>query len=69
LYTPLPVGYDAEAEKDYRAAFALLEQGDPQAVAHFDALQRQYPGDPLINYHCGRLQSGEISAHIKMGEK
>lgn len=69
LYTPLPVGYDAEAEKDYRAAFALLEQGDSQAVARFDALQRQYPGDPLISYHCGKLQSGEISAHIKMGEK
>lgn len=69
LYTPLPVGYDAEAEEDYRAAFALLAQGDPQAVARFDALQRQYPSDPLISYHCGRLQSGEISAHIKMGEK
>lgn len=69
LYNPLPAGHDQDAEKDYCEAFALLEAGDPQTRVRFEALREQYPVDPLISYHCGRLQDGEISAHIKMGAK
>lgn len=69
LYTPLPAGYDCDAEEDYREAFALLEAGGAQAKARFEALREKYPADPLISYHCARLRGGEISSHIKMGEK
>lgn len=69
LYTPLPSGHDPDAEKNYREAFAFLEAGNAQARARFEALREQYPTDPLISYHCGRLHDGEISAHIKMGAK
>lgn len=69
LYIPLPTEHEAEAENDYNAAFALLEKNDPKAVERFAGLRKQYPVDPLINYHFERLQTGEVSARIKMGAK
>lgn len=69
LYTPLATDHDVEAENEYNAAFALLEQNDPKATERFADLYRKYPIDPLINYHLQRLQAGEFSARIKMGAK
>jgi len=69
LYTPLPDEYDVDAEDEYRAVFALMEQQDPMAPKRFVELHRRHPGDPLINYHNQRLQDGEVSARIKMGAK
>jgi class 3 adenylate cyclase len=69
LYTPLPIDYDVDAEKEYQAAFALLEQNDIKATERFADLCRKHPDDPLIIYHLERLQAGEVSALIKMGSK
>lgn len=69
LHTPLPIDYDVDAEKEYHAAFALLEQNDIKATERFSDLSRKHPDDPLIIYHLQRLQAGEVSAFIKMGSK
>jgi adenylate cyclase len=69
LYTPLPDTHDQVAEAEYRAAFALLEQNAEQAPGQFAELHRKYPADSLIAYHHARLQQGETSARIKMGDK
>lgn len=69
LYIPLPADYVVDAENEYRTAFALLEQNDSRATEVFADLRQRYPFDPLINYHCERLQLGEVSARIKMGAK
>lgn len=69
LYTPLPSTHNEEAEAEYQAAFSLLEQRDSSAPQRFSDLQGKYPTDPLIIYHSNRLQSGDISARIKMGSK
>ena len=69
LYTPLPADHDVEAEAEYRAAFALLEQHDEAARQRFADLGSKYPTDPLISYHNQRLQQGDVSARIKMSSK
>lgn len=69
LYTPLPDDHDGEVEQAYRKAFVSLEEGDAKAKGLFETLREKYPADPLISYHCLRLQNGDISAHIKMGAK
>ena len=69
LYTPLTPDHDVDAEAEYRAAFALLEQQDEAARERFASLRSTYPADPLIIYHHDRLQQGDVSARIKMVAK
>lgn len=69
LYTPLPDAYDQTAEAEYSAAFTLLEQNDAAAFGRFAELHRKYPANSPIAYHHARLQRGETSARIKMGDK
>lgn len=61
--------------KAYLAACDLLtgeESGlipDGQARAAFEELIKQYPEDPLIRFHHGRLQQGEKGTLIYMFDK
>lgn len=58
---------------EYGNAMRLLQPGDGnnphQALAHFEALARRYPLDPLVNLHLQRLQHGATDDTIVMSEK
>ena len=53
----------------YRAAFAALQEGRPDAQALFERLVADYPDDPLVALHCRRLAAGEQGDLIVMKEK
>ena len=52
----------------YETAYVALRTGDPTAAAQFQALQREYPDDPCVAFHCARLAAGETGARLVMGE-
>ena len=64
-----PGTHDAAAMAEYRAAFALLEAGDPGAEAAFAALVEKWPEDRLAIYHLGRLQRGDRGVGVTLTEK
>ncbi|HEY6130534.1 MAG TPA: hypothetical protein VIV27_00880, partial [Halioglobus sp.] len=53
----------------YRAAFALLTRGDPEAAASFEELKSDYPHDPLVTLHYDRIKAGIVSSTIVLAEK
>jgi adenylate cyclase len=53
----------------YRAAYAAMAAEQPDALALFAALAADYPADPLVALHLGRLQSGASGDLIVMSEK
>jgi adenylate cyclase len=53
----------------YRAAYAAMAAEQPDAQALFAALAADYPADPLVVLHLGRLQSGASGDLIVMSEK
>lgn len=53
----------------YRAAYALMEAGDPAAPASFEAAAAAHPDDALIAFQLARLQAGERGSLIVMTEK
>jgi adenylate cyclase len=53
----------------YRAAYAAMAAEQPDAQALFAALAADYPADPLVALHLGRLQSGASGDLIVMSEK
>lgn len=64
---PLPPGRDqGTAMADYRAAFALLEAGDPGALPAFAALVGKSPDDPLAAFHLKRLLNGARGTRIEL---
>ena len=62
-----------EAETDlmqrYGKAFALLDEESPEAEAAFRKLREEFPEDPLVNLHCGRMDEGIFSTTIVLAEK
>ena len=66
-FEPLPPEDAASpATEAYRAAFRLLEAGDPKARQAFAALVGQNPDDALTLFHLGRLLGGEDSDQIEL---
>ncbi len=53
----------------YEAAFALLEAGDPEALAAFEKLAGENPEDGLVAMHRDRLRRGESGRLIVLQEK
>ena len=57
------LGQDADAA-DYRAAFAKLERGEPDAAAAFATAFSRSPRDGLAHFHLRRLLNGGAGAKI-----
>ncbi|MCB1687593.1 MAG: adenylate/guanylate cyclase domain-containing protein [Halioglobus sp.] len=53
----------------YREAFELLSREDSAAVPLFEKLKTDFPQDPLVNLHYGRIIAGILSATIVLAEK
>lgn len=64
-YEPLADGADA----DYQQAFELMRQGSDQALAAFEALDAERPGDPLVRLHLSRLRGGQGGDAVELLEK
>lgn len=66
-FEPLPAAqFGAAATADYLKAFALLEDGDPDAMAAFAALVGRQANDQLANFHLKRLLNGATGTRIVM---
>jgi adenylate cyclase len=52
--------------ESYARAYALLEQGDPSALAAFAATVAQRPDDPLAGFHLKRLLNGAAGVRIAL---
>jgi adenylate cyclase len=61
-----PGQYADPATKSYLDAFALLEAGDPGAVAAFAAHVGKQPKDRLASFHLKRLLNGATGTRIAM---
>ena len=73
---PIPVYEPVDAaplDKDfvvrYREAYDATEAGDPAALALFEAVNRDFPGDHMVGVYIERLRSGETGTIIVMTEK
>jgi adenylate cyclase len=66
-YEPVPP--DLPALEPYRAAFARMAAGAPDAAQAFADLAARYPEDKLVAFHAARLARGETGAVIRFTEK
>jgi adenylate cyclase len=70
VFEPLAAALPGSAPlADYLAAYDKMRRGDADAGVCFAALQAEWPGDPLVDLHCRRLQSGASGELIVMAEK
>ncbi len=71
VYEPVPADQaDGRAPAAaYDAAYALLDRADGDALARFESLAGQHPGDPLVRLHLNRLRAGETGSRIVLTEK
>lgn len=70
VYEPLTLEEDkSDRVSQYRAAYALMEAEAIGAADAFQALQNQFPDDPLVNYHRQRYSSGETGSLVVMSRK
>jgi adenylate cyclase len=70
VFEPLaPEDLEGDRIGRYEAAFRMLMAGLPEAAEQFTALQRDYPDDPCVAFHCQRLAAGERGTLIVMTEK
>lgn len=71
VFEPLEAMVEPEVPGDeaYQAAYQLLESGDPGALAVFERLSEQRPGDGLVAFHLQRLRAGESGARFVMSRK
>jgi adenylate cyclase len=53
----------------YEAAFTSMAAKDPDARSAFEKLARDFPDDPLTQFHLQRLQRGDTGALIQFQEK
>jgi adenylate cyclase len=60
---------ESPAVKAYIEAYRLMKNKNPKALEAFKALAREYPDDPLANYHFKRLERGETGSIVVMTEK
>ncbi len=68
VFEPLAGDEDGFAAR-YCAAYALMDAGDAAALAAFDALIAERPGDGPSGLHAKRLAQGDISSIIVMTDK
>ena len=73
-YEPITISHQNTKEhafflEVYNSAFALMKENNTKAKAAFAKLKKEYPSDPLINFHATRLRQGERGATIEMKEK
>jgi adenylate cyclase len=73
VFQPLRDGLDLPVDEAavtaYDAAYALLEQQHPEALAAFEALASRYPDDGLVAVHLERLRRGETGDVIVLDRK
>lgn len=71
VYEPVPAdkAQGRAPSADYAAAYALMEGGDADALARFEALAASHPDDPLVQLHLGRLRAGETGTRIVFKDK
>ncbi len=70
VFEPLSDGLgDAPATVAYKDAFELMKRRDPGAEEAFREVLRLRPGDPLTQFHLGRLENGETGTTITMEVK
>jgi adenylate cyclase len=70
LYCPLDAEQAASpAMRDYLAAFAQIERGEPEGCRQMVALHTDRPGDPLPAFHADRIAHGHDSVLIVMDDK
>jgi class 3 adenylate cyclase len=70
LYSPISAAEDAtNLPRDYEAAYSMLEAGDAKARDAFLALREKYPDDPIIVFHCQRIEAGNVSHQIVLENK
>lgn len=70
LFNPVS---DEEAKSDlykrYVQAYELLSKEDVQGAQSMKALALDYPDDPLVHFHCERIQAGLVSTRVVMEDK
>lgn len=54
---------------EYMAVFSMLSAEDPLALDEFRRLAGQFPDDPLVAFHLGRLAAGESGSVVVLKEK
>jgi len=64
-----PLAPDQGADAAYDAAYALLQQQSPQALAAFSHLAEKRPTDPLVALHLGRLRAGQLTDVLVLTSK
>jgi adenylate cyclase len=64
-----PLGPQQPGDAAYAAAFELLRQQSPQALAAFTELAEQRPNDPLVALHLARLQDGQVGDGMVLSSK
>jgi len=70
VYEPLTGERATDANtKSYLAAFELMKNADPGALAAFEDHCKRYPDDALAEYHVERLREGETGEVFAMAEK
>lgn len=70
LYSPLSAAEsETSLSQDYEEAYSMLSAGDAKARDAFLALKEKYPGDPIIGYHCRRIEAGMLSSQIVLDDK
>jgi hypothetical protein len=70
VWEPLHAGkHETELTSRYRAAFAKLKDGDPQAQDLFEGLAKDSPDDTCVAWHVARLRAGEHGVEAVMTEK
>jgi adenylate cyclase len=56
--------YEAPSTQSYLKAFALLERGNPTALAAFAGVVAESPDDPLAGFHLKRLLNGATGVRV-----
>jgi adenylate cyclase len=53
----------------FRHAWGSLEAGNAHAASEFEAMEDEYPDDPIVRFHAARLRAGAQGSVIVMDEK
>jgi class 3 adenylate cyclase len=70
VWEPMQPDYPRqEFLKRYDEAFVRLKAGAPEALAMFEALHAELPGDPCVALHVERLRAGEVGIDVTQHEK
>jgi len=70
VFEPVAVSpANADLMARYEEAFAMMAAKDPNARSAFEILARDFPDDPLTQFHLRRLQNDETGTVIQFQEK